>query len=280
MRTRPTFRHIKIPLLVILSFILGSMFTISITPIDKNCKLQNTDREHNIMRDSKFKNPDVIILILSAPKNFDKRNTVRETWLRLNKPKTELFENEQFKVKHYFVIGNIGLNKQQLSHLHEEQSKHEDLLLIPVHDTYRNLANKMRRSFEWLDLQFDYGLTYKYLLKCDDDSFVILPKLLEELKMLEKIYIIPEVHDSLKYISENKNGFYTLNVQINKFAKENSLGLYWGYFSGNARIRMKGKWKENNWIFSDRYLPYALGGGYLLSKSLVSIIGKNANNLR
>lgn len=256
------------------------MFTICITPIDRNCKLQNTDREHNIMKDSKFKNPDLIILIISAPKNIDQRNTIRKTWLKLYKPKSELFENE-FRVIHYFVIGNIGLNRQQLAVLNDEQSKNEDLLLIPVHDTYRNLANKIKRSFEWLDLQYDYGLVYKFVLKCDDDSFVVVPKLIEELQMLETLYLKPQIQDSLKYISENKNEFYTVNVQINnKFSKENSLGLYWGYFSGNARIKLRGKWKENDWIYSDRYLPYALGGGYLLSKNLISLIGKNANHLR
>lgn len=256
------------------------MFTISITPIDRNCKVQNNDREHNIMKDSKLKNPDLIILIMSAPRNIDKRNTIRETWLKLYKPKAELFENE-YKTKHYFVIGNVGLNKQQLSLLNDEQSRHEDLLLIPVHDTYRNLANKIKRNFEWLDLQYDYGLVYKFVLKCDDDSFVVVPKLIEELQMLEILYLKPQMQDSLKYISDNKNEFYTLNVQVNnKFIKDNTLGLYWGYFSGNARIKMRGKWKENDWIYSDRYLPYALGGGYLLSKNLASIIGKNANHLR
>lgn len=257
------------------------MFTISITPIDKTCRLQNTDQEHNIMNDSKLKNPELIILIISAPKNLDKRNTVRETWLRLYKPKSDIFDNDQFKVKHYFVVGSIGLNKQQLSHLNNEQNRHGDLLLIPVHDTYKNLANKIKKSFEWLDMQYDYGLVYKFVLKCDDDSFVILPNLIDELQMLEQLYLKPSMQDSLKYISETQNEYYSLNVQINnKLAKDNLLGLYWGYFSGNAKIKMRGKWKETDWIFSDKYLPYALGGGYLLSKNLVSIIGKNADNLR
>lgn len=257
------------------------MFTISITPIDKNCKIQNTDREHNIMNDSKLKNPDLIILIISAPKNLDKRNTIRETWLKLYKAKMELFDNNEFKIKHYFVVGSIGLSKQQLSLLNDEQIKHGDILFIPVHDTYRNLSNKIKRSFEWLDLQHDYGLAFKFVFKCDDDSFIVLPKLIEELQLLDRLYLKPNVQDSLKYISENKNEFYTLNAQINnRLTKENFLGLYWGYFSGNARIKMRGKWKENDWIFSDKYLPYALGGGYLLSKNLVSLIGKNADNLR
>lgn len=281
MRTQATFRHIKTPFVMIFSFIVGSMFTISITPIDKTCKLQNTDREHNIMNDSKLKNPDVIILIISAPKNIDKRNTVRETWLRLYKPKSELFESEEYKIRHYFVVGSVGLNKQELSHLNGEQNRHNDLLLIPIHDTYRNLASKVKRSFEWLDLQHDYGLVYKYVLKCDDDSFVHLPKLIEELSMLDTLFLKPQIDDSVKYISASKNKFYSLNVQINnRLVKENMLGLYWGYFSGNAKIKLKGKWKETDWIFSDRYLPYALGGGYLLSKNLVRYIGKNAGTLR
>jgi galactosylxylosylprotein 3-beta-galactosyltransferase len=31
-----------------------------------------------------------------------------------------------------------------------------------------------------------------------------------------------------------------------------------------------------NWILSDRYLPYALGGGYVISGELIALIVKQA----
>lgn len=32
--------------------------------------------------------------------------------------------------------------------------------------------------------------------------------------------------------------------------------LYWGFLDGRAKPIRKGKWKENDWVLCDRYLPY------------------------
>jgi galactosylxylosylprotein 3-beta-galactosyltransferase len=56
--------------------------------------------------------------------------------------------------------------------------------------------------------------------------------------------------------------------------------LYWGYFDGRARAFSKGKWQEKDWFLCDTYLPYALGGGYVISESIVSFLAKNADFLR
>ena len=70
----------------------------------------------------------------------------------------------------------------------------------------------------------------KYLLKVDDDSYVQLPLVLEELK----------------------------NSNFDK-------SLYWGFFDGRAPVWLKGKWAEKEYHLCDKYIPYALGGGYVLS---------------
>jgi galactosylxylosylprotein 3-beta-galactosyltransferase len=43
-------------------------------------------------------------------------------------------------------------------------------------------------------------------------------------------------------------------------------GLYWGFFDGRAPVQIQGKWAEKDYKICDRYLPYALGGGYVLSQ--------------
>ncbi len=50
---------------------------------------------------------------------------------------------------------------------------------------------------------------------------------------------------------------------------ENS--LYWGFFDGRAPVQKSGKWAESNYVLCDTYVPYALGGGYVLSHDLVSV---------
>ncbi|CAD6192090.1 unnamed protein product [Caenorhabditis auriculariae] len=56
--------------------------------------------------------------------------------------------------------------------------------------------------------------------------------------------------------------------------------LYWGFLDGRAKPRRKGKWSEPEWMLCDRYLPYQLGGGYVLSHTLAKFISTNSQLLR
>ncbi|GLV37907.1 beta-13-Galactosyltransferase II [Carabus blaptoides fortunei] len=121
----------------------------------------------NIRIVSKLDNPAMIILIISSPNNFDRRSTIRDTWLSLHVNK-----KDDVRMKHYFVVGSIGLSTDTMLHLSSEQS------------------------------------------------------------------------------------------------------------NGNGKIKTQGKWKETDWIICDNYLPYALGGGYVLSQGLVSYLARNSEDLK
>ena len=41
----------------------------------------------------------------------------------------------------------------------------------------------------------------------------------------------------------------------------------------------KKKWADNNWNLSSNYLPFALGGGYVLSHDLVSFVSSQSPHL-
>ncbi len=56
--------------------------------------------------------------------------------------------------------------------------------------------------------------------------------------------------------------------------------LYWGFIDGRAPVHQSGKWMEKEWKLCDRYLPYAVGGGYVLSYQLVRFIGNNVQILK
>ncbi|KAE8593011.1 hypothetical protein XENTR_v10018946 [Xenopus tropicalis] len=129
-----------------------------------------------------------------------------------------------------FVIGTAGLGEEESAALEMEQRRHGDLLLLPdLQDSYENLTAKLLRMYVWLDRHIDY----KFVLKADDDTFARLDLLVDELR-----------------------------------AKEPHR-LYWGFFSGRGRVKSAGKWKESSWVLCDYYLPYALGGGYVISWDLV-----------
>ncbi|XP_030078468.1 beta-1,3-galactosyltransferase 6 [Microcaecilia unicolor] len=129
-----------------------------------------------------------------------------------------------------FVVGTAGLAREDAQSLELEQSRHRDLLLLPeLRDSYENLTAKLLHAYAWLDRHLDF----KFVFKADDDTFARLDVLLDELRTKE------------------------------------ARRLYWGFFSGRGRVKAGGKWKESAWVLCDYYLPYALGGGYVLSWDLV-----------
>lgn len=233
----------------------------------------------------------VVVLVLSAPNNADRRNAIRETWLNLrpriinnsfynsevialprvtrrgvepenvstqrqllNKYKewmnlkTQNIKVGDYRVRHFFAIGMKDLNRESRKAVEAEQKIFSDLILLPdLVDAYANLTEKLLDSLAYIESEIDY----KYLLKVDDDSYVRLDTLSQDL---------------LDY-----------HEQMNRHSPET--GLYWGYFNGRAQIKLAGKWKESNYTICDRYLPYALGGGYVISKTVVRYIVDQKNNL-
>ncbi|GCB60552.1 beta-1,3-galactosyltransferase 6 [Scyliorhinus torazame] len=141
----------------------------------------------------------------------------------------------------YFAIGTSGLAAEEVQNLEQENARHHDLLLLPdLRDSYENLTNKILHMYAWVDQNVDC----KFVLKADDDTFARLDIIKDELK-----------------------------------AKEPKK-LYWGFFSGRGRVKSGGKWKESTWVLCDYYLPYALGGGYVLSADLVHYIRINIDYLK
>lgn len=174
----------------------------------------------------------LLVLIISSPSNSLLRNTIRETWLSVSK------KNHNFKA--FFVIGERSLNTKQIYDLSQEKFRNNDLMLLPMHDSYGALTSKVFKSFEFSQKNFKFD----YLLKCDDDTFVDLEKVVEELKEM------------------------------------NEPSLYWGFFEGRAPVQTKGKWADPQYRLCDKYIPYALGGGYVLGKNLVQYIADNSRMLK
>uniref|UniRef100_T1KZE0 Hexosyltransferase n=1 Tax=Tetranychus urticae TaxID=32264 RepID=T1KZE0_TETUR len=92
------------------------------------------------------------------------------------------------------------------------------------------------------------------------------------------------IEDAL--VKENIERFDTLFAKANGYSNTNLMNrpsdhrtLYWGYFDGDAPVKRQGKWTEDNWFLCDKYLPYALGGGYVISSSLVKYIVTNSHLL-
>jgi len=178
-----------------------------------------------------FPDPPVTLLVLvtSAPGNTAVRQTIRGTWL----------SKEDAHVRHFFVVGDRNLNSKQAYDLSLEKEEHRDLMVLPMFDSYATLTNKVLKSLEFSQKNFKFD----FLLKCDDDTFVDLARVLEEL-------------------NQNPDPL-----------------LYWGFFDGRAPVMTKGKWADPSYRLCDHYVPYALGGGYVLGKSVVEFVASNSRLL-
>lgn len=222
-----------------LAFVLG--FSIAMIYFQLQPQQQEDDRNHLTRgHRSGRRNKDddmptfLAVIIFSAAKNADRRKAIRETWLNLASTR---------RVEHFFVIGTAGQTVDTVEALNTEHRHNEDLLLLPyLKDSYGGLTKKLLESFKWIAQLRQF----EFVLKVDDDSFVRLDALYDE--MVEK-------------------------DRVNSEAQKK---LYWGYFDGRAHVKRSGQWTESEWFLCDRYLPYALGGGYVLSHRLVDYVVANA----
>ena len=134
-----------------------------------------------------------------------------------------------------FSIGTFGLSPSEVDNLAAEDQVHGDLLLLEnLHDTNSNLTRKVLYSFLWAD----QNLNFSYLLKTDHNTFVFVDNLYNE---------------------------------VYRFYQDGVNKLYWGNFVRGSEVMTnpQSKWAEPNWFLCDHYIPYAYGGGYIISADLI-----------
>jgi len=119
----------------------------------------------------------IYIGIQTAPGNFDRRQQVRQSWLNALRSK---YAGEDKSVRAEFIVGHVPIadnlvhaqgviatqDIQDLEHrLDEESQLHNDILRIPLPETYMNLPDK---ALQTLGLGVNGG--YRYVVKIDDDQ--------------------------------------------------------------------------------------------------------------
>lgn len=141
-----------------------------------------------------------------------------------------------------FVLGSHQVSAEVAESIWREAKEYRDMIIFPtITDSMASLTNRTLISFKYAHETF----RYKYVLKCDDDSYVDLPRIASELEQ-----------------------------------RKSAIPLYWGYMRGNGRIYSSGRYTELSWNLCDTYVTYALGGGYVLSRHLTKILTENAKHLK
>lgn len=111
----------------------------------------------------------LVVLVMTGPKNYDRRRVMRDTWL----------SGVSNNVRHFFVLGSKNQPQDVQIQLNKEQAAYQDLLVLDdFEDSYHKLTEKLALMLEWTYR----NLNFQYVLKADDDTYARLDVISKELK--------------------------------------------------------------------------------------------------
>mmetsp|Transcript_101935 Transcript_101935/g.186729 ORF Transcript_101935/g.186729 Transcript_101935/m.186729 type:complete len:391 (-) Transcript_101935:82-1254(-) len=168
--------------------------------------------------------PLLFVGVPSAPGNSAKREIARKTWMQYK----VIVDMNCVEVK--FFCGADDLVYGDESVLNDENEKYQDMVLLPVKDSYEGLTNKTLTIMQWAA----GNSRAEWFMKLDDDSWPHLEALARHLQGL----------GDARY-------------------------AYSGAFLWNHPVLHDGKWAEKESYQAKVYPPYAVGSGYMLSRKLV-----------
>ena len=176
----------------------------------------------------------LLIMVPILPKSFHSREIIRDTWYKGFSGSKDVMLR--------FVMGTAGLNDTNVTNkLATENRTHSDLIYFDnLAESRTALTNKTLLLMQWAYSNVEFS----YLLKCDDDTFVFVEKMINELKK-----------------------------------RPSATRLYYGLIKYNNKPFKSGVWADTSWKLGETYMPFALGGGYILSSDLIKLIVGNIDYL-
>ena len=123
----------------------------------------------------------VFVSIVSEPRHFENRQTIRKTWLRDMLIKTN--SGAINLIGHVFVLGQVheAIPKIQ-EEIEKENEEFGDILQMNINDDYYNLTLKAVGLLNWLNVNCQQA---KFVLKADDDVYVNVQNLVSVLNVLD-----------------------------------------------------------------------------------------------
>jgi Galactosyltransferase. len=115
------------------------------------------------------KNYEIIFLVTSFAKNFERREWIRESWGK---------ENAWSLKGNWKIVFNVGIVKVDAAttnkKLREESEKYGDLLLVDIPEDFHKLSEKVMVALHWIYQKFNFS----FILKTDDDIFIHIDRTL------------------------------------------------------------------------------------------------------
>lgn len=121
----------------------------------------------------------VFVAIISAASYFDKRKSIRNTWLRDMLTMTE--DKQMDLIGYAFILGQTD-NEEDQERIRKESEEFGDILQIGMKDDYYNLTLKMVGLLNWLNTNCHQA---NFVLKVDDDVYVNVRNLIKVVKSLD-----------------------------------------------------------------------------------------------
>ena len=154
----------------------------------------------------------------------------------------EGFDNRTEDVVLRYAVGNRTMDADKRFELTEENGTFGDIIFVDSAEDVAALTNKTLAIITWAYQHVNFS----YFMKCDDDTYVFIDNMIDELR-----------------------------------TRPTTTNLYLGKFLENGPIvRGNYKWADNDWDLGPVYLPFAMGGGYVLSYDLVAALSENSHRLR
>eukprot|EP00834_Sanchytrium_tribonematis_P005489 NODE_335_length_9311_cov_0.760313.p5 type:complete len:295 gc:universal NODE_335_length_9311_cov_0.760313:451-1335(+) len=108
---------------------------------------------------------NMIIAVATSIQDYQRRMAVRSTWKK-NVPKDSIL---------IFFMGQSNFTQQEMQQAQTEMKNYQDIVLLDMVDTYRNLTVKMTKVYEYVADHF----TANWLFKTDTDVWINVDRLME-----------------------------------------------------------------------------------------------------
>lgn len=142
-----------------------------------------------------------------------------------------------------FAMGTNGTGEDVVARLHKENEAHNDLVIMEdIQDYYITPTSKTLSMIVWAHDHVDF----QYFMKMDPITFVHVNNMVSVLQQ-----------------------------------RPTTKGLYYGRMQYKKKPNRKSsEYKDPTWDLTATYLPFALGGGYILSSDLITHMVRRKNYLR
>nr|ACF84612.1 unknown [Zea mays] len=211
------------------SIVAGSLPTTHPSIVQRNLELLTELKTPPLGKE----NVELFIGILSAGSHFTERMAVRRSWM-------SLVRNSSSIVARFFVA--LNGRKEVNEDLIKEADFFRDIVIVPFADSYDLVVLKTVAICDYVARV----VPAKYVMKCDDDTFVGLDSVMAEVK---------KIPDGKSFYLGNMNYYH--------------------------RPLREGKWAVSyeEWP-REEYPPYADGAGYVVSSDIANFVASGMENGR